>query len=46
MPFAPSYCGLKLDVPATDKVIVRLDPKNRANDSIATTSYVATDRQP
>lgn len=46
MPFAATYCGLRLDVPASDKVVVRLDPQNRAADTIATTSYAATDRQP
>ena len=46
LPFAASYCGLRLDVPPTDKVVVRLDPKNPAHDSLATPSYAATDRQP
>jgi pyrimidine operon attenuation protein/uracil phosphoribosyltransferase len=46
LPFAATYCGIQLDVPATDKVVVRLDPRNPAQDSLATPSYVATDRQP
>lgn len=46
LPFAANYCGVTLPVPASDKVVVRLDAKTRANDSIATTSYAATDRQP
>ena len=46
LPFAATYCGIQLDVPATDKVVVRLDPQNPAKDSLATPSYVATDRQP
>lgn len=46
LPFAATYCGLRLDVPASDKVVVRLDPANPAQDSISTPSYAANDRQP
>jgi pyrimidine operon attenuation protein/uracil phosphoribosyltransferase len=46
MPFAPTYCGLTLDVAAGDKVVVRLDPQRPALDSITTLSYSANDRQP
>ena len=46
LPFAPNYCGLRLNVPATDKVVVRLDPKHPKNDAVQTVSYAATDRQP
>lgn len=46
LPFAPNYCGLTLDVPASDKVVVRLDPQEPKNDAVFTTSYAAIDRQP
>ncbi len=46
LPFAATYCGLTLEVPASDKVVVRLDPRNPARDTFATPSYAATDRQP
>ncbi len=46
LPFAATYCGIRLDVPASDKVVVRLDAKNPSQDSLSTPSYAATDRQP
>ena len=46
LPFAATFCGIRLDVPASDKVVVRLDAKNPSQDSLSTPSYAATDRQP
>ena len=46
LPFSPNYCGLTLDVPASDKVVVRLDAQQPKNDAVLITSYAAKDRQP
>lgn len=46
LPLAADYCGIKLDVPASDKVVVRLDSRDRTRDALSITSYAATDRQP
>ncbi|MDP1580803.1 MAG: bifunctional pyr operon transcriptional regulator/uracil phosphoribosyltransferase PyrR [Candidatus Didemnitutus sp.] len=45
LPLAPTYCGLTLAVPDTDKVVVRLDPRAPKNDTLTTHAYVAA-RQP
>lgn len=34
LPFAPNYCGLILDAPAREKVVVTLSPHDPANDAI------------
>ena len=46
LPFAATYCGLRLDASEADKVVVRLDPHDRSKDQISTTTYAANDRQP
>lgn len=46
LPLAANYCGLALAVPATEKVVVRLDPRRPAQDTISTTAYEANTRQP
>lgn len=46
LPFAATYCGLTIDVPADAKVVVRLDPQNPAKDSLSTPAYAANARQP
>lgn len=46
LPFAADYCGITLAVPATDKVVVRLDAQHPSQDLLAITSYAAKDRQP
>lgn len=46
LPFAATYRGLALDVPAAAKVVVHLDPSDPARDSLATPAYSPADRQP
>lgn len=46
LPFAATYCGLRLDVGPADKVVVHLDPQDLARDRISTTTYAANARQP
>ncbi len=45
LPLAPTYCGLTLDVPDTDKVVVHLEPRKPHRDRLTTLAYVAA-RQP
>ena len=47
LPFAPDYCGLKLDVQGSEKVRVHLDEKYPAKDSITigATARLAVDRK-
>lgn len=46
LPFAATYRGLSLDVPASAKVAVHLDPSDPARDSLATPAYAPADRRP
>ncbi len=34
LPFAADYCGLRIDADPTEKVVVRLDPEDPANDAV------------
>lgn len=46
LPFAATYCGLRLEVPASAKVVVHLDPQDATRDALSTPAYAANDRQP
>jgi pyrimidine operon attenuation protein/uracil phosphoribosyltransferase len=46
LPIAADYGGIQLDVTASEKVVVHLDARDAAKDSIIVTTYATSDRKP
>lgn len=46
LPIAADYCGIQLDVTPADKVVVQLDARDPAKDSLAIAAYATSDRKP
>jgi pyrimidine operon attenuation protein/uracil phosphoribosyltransferase len=46
LPVSADYCGRKLDVTPREKVVVHLDARDAAQDSISITEYSTSDRKP
>ncbi len=46
LPFAADYLGIMLDVTPEEKVLVQLDPRDPAKDSLTLATYATSDRKP
>ena len=46
LPIAADYCGIQLDVTPAEKVVVHLDARDPAKDSLTIAAYATSDRKP